>query len=192
MRVIRKAVKWAAAAAVIAIALSIAVPRFKEKAELKRRRAVCEEYLASADTALGFEVEFDIIWEKEVYGRDDYEIRNIYPENAGEDDLKIVERLLDSLTYDPDAYINTTTESLDACGEDAMRIKITCKNGEYILLTWSFGGSECLLRAYDGNDKWQAYGGYIVSADAANALRACGGLPPIPTLEQVIGREEIK
>lgn len=185
----KKALKGAAAIAVVWFIAAIAIPQIKEKVELKRRKEVCEEYLAQTDISLGFSVEFDIVWEEEVYGRDDYEIRNIYPENATEEDLKILGQLLDSLEYDPDISINKTTETPDGCGEYPMRIEVACCNGNHILLTWSFGGEECLLSAYDEDGKWLAHGGYRADAEAANAFRALGGLPPIPTIEQVIGRE---
>lgn len=177
------------AIALIIVVVCNVVPSALENAEIKRRKEVCEEYLASADISLGFSVEFDITWEKEVYGRDDYEIRNIYPENATEEELKTLDLLLESLEYDYDNSYNKHTAPPDGCGEDAMRIEVVCQKVGHILLRWSFGGDECFLSVYDANDKWLAHGGYKADAEVANDLRALGGLPPIPTIEQVIGRE---
>ena len=178
--------KSLAAVIICAAAAVFLYPRIAERVELNRRHDVCNEYLASADISLGFSVEFDITWEKEVYGREDYMVREIDPQNAGEEDLRILRQIVDSLEYNTDDRFNKDTESRDACGEDAMRIKVACRNGGHILLTWSYGGDSCMLTACDEDDTWLACAAFKVSAEASDALRARGGLPPIPTLEQII------
>ena len=70
-----------------------------ERIELARRRSVCEEYRLSADPEDGFEVRFALIWEALVYGWDDYEIRDLTPDNAGEEGLNALSSLLSSLQF---------------------------------------------------------------------------------------------
>ena len=155
-----------------------------ERIELARRRSVCEEYRLSADPEGGFEVSFALIWEGLVYGREDYEIRDLTPANAGGEGLNALSSLLSSLQYS--AEYNRSTEILDGLdGEYPMRITVTCKNGGHIELLFS-DSSFCTLAAIDKDKNFLASAVYTVDPDSCARLRACGGLPPIPDIDAII------
>ena len=155
-----------------------------ERIELARRRSVCEEYRLSADPEGGFEVSFALIWETLVYGRDDYEIRDLTPDNACDDAFNALSSLLSSLQYS--AEYNRNTEILDGLdGEYPMRITVTCRNGGHIELRFS-GSSVCTLAAVDKDKNLLASAVYTVDPESCARLRACGGLPPIPDIDTII------
>lgn len=155
-----------------------------ERIELARRRSVCEEYRLSADPEDGFEVRFALIWEALVYGRDDYEIRDLTPANAGDEDLNALSSLLSSLQYS--AEYNRSTEVLDGLdGEYPMRITVTCRNGGHIELRFS-GSGICTLAAIDKDENILAASVYTADPESCDRLRACGGLPPIPDIDTII------
>ena len=155
-----------------------------ERIELARRRSVCEEYRLSADPEGGFEVRFALIWEALVYGREDYEIRDLTPANAGGEGLNALSSLLSSLQYS--AEYNRSIEILDGLdGEYPMRITVACKNGGHIELLFS-GSSVCTLAAIDKDKNLLASAVYTADPESCVRLRACGGLPPIPDIDAII------
>lgn len=155
-----------------------------ERIELARRRSICEEYRLSADPEDGFEVRFALIWEALVYGRDDYEIRDLTPDNACDDAFNALSSLLSSLQYS--AEYNRSTEVLDGLdGEYPMRITVTCRNGGHIELRFS-GSGTCTLAAIDKDENILAASVYTADPESCDRLRACGGLPPIPDIDTII------
>lgn len=155
-----------------------------ERIELARRRSVCEEYRLSADPEGGFEVRFALIWEALVYGRDDYEIRDLTPDNACDEGLNALSSLLSSLQYS--AEYNRSTDVLDGLDDQyPMRISVSCRNGGHIELRFS-GSGICTLSAIDRDENILATAVYTVDPESCDRLRACGGLPPIPDIDAII------
>ena len=155
-----------------------------ERIELARRRSVCEEYRLSADPEGGFEVSFALIWETLVYGRDDYEIRDLTPDNACDDAFNALSSLLSSLQYS--AEYNRSTEVLDGLDDQyPMRITVPCRNGGHIELRFS-GSGICTLSAIDRDENILASAVYTAEPESCDRLRACGGLPPIPDIDAII------
>ena len=155
-----------------------------ERIELARRRSVCEEYRLSADPEGGFEVSFALIWETLVYGRDDYEIRDLTPDNACDDAFNALSSLLSSLQYS--AEYNRSAEVLDGLDDQyPMRITVPCRNGGHIELRFS-GSGICTLSAIDRDENILASAVYTADPESCDRLRACGGLPPIPDIDAII------
>ena len=155
-----------------------------ERIELARRRSVCEEYRLSADPEGGFEVRFALIWEALVYGRDDYEIRDLTPDNACDDAFNALSSLLSSLQYS--AEYNRSTEVLDGLDDQyPMRISVACRNSGHIELRFS-GSGTCTLAAIDKDENILAASVYTADPESCDRLRACGGLPPIPDVDTII------
>lgn len=155
-----------------------------ERIELARRRSVCEEYRLSADPEGGFEVSFALIWETLVYGRDDYEIRDLTPDNACDDAFNALSSLLSSLQYS--AEYNRSTEVLDGLDDQyPMRITVPCRNGGHIELRFS-GSGICTLSAIDRDENILASAVYTADPESCDRLHACGGLPPIPDIDAII------
>ena len=155
-----------------------------ERTELTRRRSACEEYRLSADPEGGFEVRFALIWEALVYGRDDYEIRDLTPDNACDDAFNALSSLLSSLQYS--AEYNRSTDVLDGLDDQyPMRISVSCRNSGHIELRFS-GSGICTLAAIDRDENILATAVYTVDPESCDRLRACGGLPPIPDIDTII------